>query len=54
MVDKPYTHLRVSVNTHLRRAFSQYYIFIITPFMIAKYEKNKIYILNGGSAVFLP
>ena len=53
VVDKPYMHPRVSGNTQLHRTFSQYYIFIVTPFMIAKYENNNIYILNGGPASLL-
>ena len=53
VVDKPNMHPRVSGNTQLHRTFSQYYIFIVTPFMIAKYENNTIYILNGGPAALL-
>ena len=46
-------HPRVSGITQLHRAFSQYYIFVVTPFMIAKYENITVYILNGGPAALL-
>ena len=53
VVDKPaYAPSGLSKHTIAPRP-SQYYIFIVTPFMIAKYENITVYILNGGPAALL-